>query len=645
MKTSLSYLSVLISTIALTACGGGGSSNSDNNNNPPPTVTPTEEITLAQNATLPLQFIDARTKAPITQKVSIILKKEDEKFILKDSQTDKLNAETYGSGIIVLTPEATQSASTTKPITISVVLSADGYFTTSTDIIYTGGEPTIKTVSLVNKSEPPQGTVLTVQKDVKASNTGILEKPIQLTTTENTTISEFSLPAGTVLKDHTGAPLTGDLQVSMGYFSPNSESIGDIFPGGIAPNSATVITPSGTTEQQQGYFITAGLVAVDIVDSAGRKAHLFSDNKEGSVTIETPKNIINPETNQTVKAGDTIPIWSHDEVTGQWTQEGIGKYVENAKGNLEVSYQVKHLSYWNLDWWGTTCSSLPVLYSQAFKSSEPLSLQLYINNIYQYTIANLKDSTTLTGFNRAPNNQSVELRLVDRNNRTVGSGTKTGNNCSGLTLNIIPNAIPAARVVPVQILLTAPSGFTREDINLLMDEVASITPAQRAQVLEFTHPNGSTQPFVLDQAAYKRLEEITQNKAQIQNIKTLMGAKIQVSGYFYGEDQNGNYYSGNLSKSALVNLTLPSRDITFQGEKTTNYSYRDWWTGQLVSYSKTYSPSYLSGSLKNTSGKWEYFYLPLKKSAVIKQADTNGTIIFEDVNAVKRVMDYIKRNK
>ena len=642
MKTSLSYLSILISSIALTACGSG---NSNSDNNTPPTVTPTEEISLAPNATLPLQFIDAKTKTPLTQKVNIILKKEDEKFILKDSQTDKLNAEKYGSGILILTPEATQSASPTNPITFSVVLSADGYFTTSTDIIYTGGEPNIKTVSLVNKAEPPEGTTLTIQKDVKASGTGVLEKAIELTTTQGTTTSDFSLPAGTVLKDHTGAPLTGDLQVSMGYFSPNSEAIGDIFPGGIAPNSATVITPAGTTEQQQGYFITAGLIAVDIVDSTGRKAHLFSDNTEGSVTIETPKNIVNPETNQAVKAGDTIPIWSHDEVTGHWTQEGIGKYVENAKGNLEVSYQVKHLSYWNLDWWGTTCYSLPIRYSQAFNSPETLSLQLYINNIYQYTVANLKDSTTLTGFYNAPNNQNVELRLVDRNNRTVGSGSKRGNNCSTLTLNIIRNAIPVARIVPVQILLTAPSGFTREDVNLLMDEVASITPAQRAQVLAFTHPNGSTAPFILDEAAYKRLEEITQNKAQVQNIKSLMGAKIQVSGYFYGQDKDSNYYSGNLSKDAKINLTLPNRDITLEGEKTYSYSYRDWWTGQVISYDYIDQPSYLSGSLKNTSGKWEYFYLPLKKSAVIKQGDTKGTIIFEDVNAIKRVMNYIKRNK
>jgi len=89
--------------------------------------------------------------------------------------------------------------------------------------------------------------------------------------------------------------------------------------------------------------------------AGGTEVRTFSRPIEISVGINP--NTVNPETGLTVRTGDQIPIWSLDDETGTWTFEGETVVERNPLGQMEVNFEIDHLSWWNLDWfYGNRCT-------------------------------------------------------------------------------------------------------------------------------------------------------------------------------------------------------------------------------------------------------------------------------------------------
>jgi hypothetical protein len=160
--------------------------------------------------------------------------------------------------------------------------------------------------------------------------------------------ASIEVPAGTVLTDQTGNVLTGNVTTTVTYFDPTKESSLASFPGGLNVN---------TNNQGNGNFVSAGFVAVDM-NVNGTPVKNFQ-NGGANLNISVPANLINPATGQQVKPGDVIPLWSYNETSGQWTHEGdytvpLSK-AKKGKYNISIN-KIKHLSYWNLDWFnGNYC--------------------------------------------------------------------------------------------------------------------------------------------------------------------------------------------------------------------------------------------------------------------------------------------------
>jgi hypothetical protein len=146
----------------------------------------------------------------------------------------------------------------------------------------------------------------------------------------------LTLPAN-ALVNGAGAAVTGAVQIAITPVDPTLSGGGG-FPGGfegLQPNgTSTPIVSYGTTE----YVLTAGGQGVQV--APGKTA-----------TIELPLYATRNLNGTLLAAGDSTPLWSLDESTGMWVQEGTGTVVASAPSpsGLALRATVTHFSWWNGD--------------------------------------------------------------------------------------------------------------------------------------------------------------------------------------------------------------------------------------------------------------------------------------------------------
>lgn len=649
MKFKISALACSILCVtSLVACGGTDDiidAIVDKVLPPMPEETIVSADLLQGRVAIPLQFVDAKTGEIIQDQV--IIKAQDDLAQSNVYEEPSDQDSTAGYGYVYLKADAVKNASPSKPVKLRVILSSENYFGTSVDIIYTGTALLPQKISLVNKAAPPAGVAVALQKEVKADATGKLLKDIQLTARTTDVASKnaaasFNLPVNTILKDEKGQALTGDLQVSIGYFSPKAENIGAIFPGGLNPDQVKIFE-NNQWKFEQGYFITAGLMAVDIIDSQGRKAHLLS-NGQGTMTIQAPAGLLNPETNLPIKDGDTIPVWSHSESTGLWQKELVGTFKQNAQGNFDVSYQVSHLSTWNLDWYySETCSQLEFEYSQDFNVTSYATLDIDIEGfgIYQ-TLLVQNSAESFNGLIRPPKDRAINFQ-VKYQNKLIGHGYKASGSCDKVRIEIFENPT-TSRNIPTQVYITAPKSFTKTELTTLLDNIKSLSNTEKTAILKYTHPSNANTKFTINRDSLKKFMDLGADAEAIGLIQAALSLKIAINGEFIGLDQFGTIYAHRVNPQGRMNIVdLPQQDIVFDSPRIIMKEKYNWISKQTTSYPFTQNYASLAGYIKNSKGIATYTVIPLKTATTIKKTDTQATIIFEDISALQQIMKDIKK--
>lgn len=137
------------------------------------------------------------------------------------------------------------------------------------------------------------------------------------------------------LVDASGNAVTGAVQVSITPvdIAANPRA----FPGRFAG-----LRPDG----QQGLLLSYGTMEV-ILSAAGAPVQLAPGR---TATIEIPIYARLTKTGQPLAAGDRFPLWSLDERTGGWIEEGLGTVVAaSTPSDLALRGEVTHFSWWNHD--------------------------------------------------------------------------------------------------------------------------------------------------------------------------------------------------------------------------------------------------------------------------------------------------------
>lgn len=470
MNIRLNALTLSLAAIGLTSgligCGSGGA---------PDDLTVTTPVREPITAKYKYQFafVNALDDKPITDTLTVTFTGASvDNGEIVDPENTSVKGKTYTTSTGVFAAAANFDLVADGDVfTVLAGNLSKGWNTSGTQILKTTSKEGIQTIT-IKLTNSSASSVTAINADtslgiamvtdtatasaggVIASDKSLATAAKSVTTVEGTTepvgTAKIFIPAGTVAKDASGTPASGSLKLTVTKYSNAEADALAAFPGGFAP-AATTSTGSTTT----GPFVTGGFAQFNVTDSTGKAIKNFDTPIQ--LTIDLPKTSKHPSTGVTVKAGDTYPVWSFDEVTGKWKFETNGTIAEKTPvdtNNFQVSFSSNHLSYWNLDFFDSqvpNCTGTVNIVGRPAGDTRPLNVDIVgsVGNRFQRTLYRVTDSTQT--LNYAPN-LSVALSVTDSKGRPVGSATDV-NMCAtgGATVNI---SLPTITVAPLTVNVT-----------------------------------------------------------------------------------------------------------------------------------------------------------------------------------------------
>lgn len=338
------------------------------------------------------------------------------------------------------------------PAEFHITAEADGYLPTSQSVVVADSAADPIQLDMVAIANTPAG-VAANRGSVQAGGDGTVAQTTSVSSGTHsdggapTTSATITVAGGTTVRDASGQPVSGTIQTDVVSFNSQEPAALQAFPGGFDVD---------VTGGEPGGFVTGGFVAVEMRDGAGRKARTFSEPIE--VTIEVDGGTINPITGTPVQDGDTIPSWSYDNDTGEWTREGVTTLRgPNANGHFDGAFQAAHLSWWNLDWFfGGRCRVAQPINILGNDGGAHLQFRLInaVTGQFFRTVYGGQDGRLV--FLHAPSNLPMRIEAQTRRGEALGS-TTIQNLCAGGTLSI--SAPPPTTDVTVSVRGRCPGQF------------------------------------------------------------------------------------------------------------------------------------------------------------------------------------------
>ena len=228
--------------------------------------------------------------------------------------------------------------------------------------------------------------------------------------------SKITLPASGVVAKATSQSYSGSVKVYAAVIDPTSADISQVVPGsfqGTDANNNRVILKS------------FGMLAVELEGNSGEQLQI-APGKTAKLRFTIPSSLRST-------APATIPLWSVDETTGLWKQEGSAN-----KGTDYYEGDVSHFSFWNCD-----ISSQTVFLEMTIVTAEgPLShVQVKLtrpngSSSYGYT-----DSSGHVG-GQVPKNEALTLEVLNTCNQPIYTQNvgpfSTSTNLGTITVTLSP---------------------------------------------------------------------------------------------------------------------------------------------------------------------------------------------------------------
>ncbi|MEW6778101.1 MAG: Ig-like domain-containing protein, partial [Bdellovibrionota bacterium] len=261
------------------------------------------------------------------------------------------------TGLAVFAIDEDRIPTPTNPVRLMVLAGGEGLLETSAFVQVDKSGDHVVFLQMVELDELPEGTATAAFDAGNADETGAIENAFRIDTPPDSQAqasAALEIPAGTILTDAAGAPLTGRLTARITFFNNTTPGSLLSFPGGLGVEIAE--SEEGGPDLDAA-FLSGGFLAAEIRDETGKSAKNFSEPV--TLSIQMAGGTVNPETAAPVEAGDTIPVWSYETETGKWFFEERGTVAgPNAAGNFQVAFEATHFSYWNLDWKAAVCGDM-----------------------------------------------------------------------------------------------------------------------------------------------------------------------------------------------------------------------------------------------------------------------------------------------
>src|SRR6187549_1861594 len=228
--------------------------------------------------------------------------------------------------------------------------------------------------------------------------------------------SKITLPASGVVVRSNSQSYTGSVKVYAAVIDPTSADISQIVPGSF----------QGTDANNYRVTLTSfGMLAVELEGNSGEQLQIAA-GKTAKLRFTIPSSL-------RATAPAAIPLWSVDETTGLWKQEGNA-----TKGTDYYEGDVSHFSFWNCD------VSIPTIFLELnlVTADGPLShVQVKLtrpngSSSYGYT-----DSSGHVG-GQVPKNEALTLEVLNTCNQPIYTQNvgpfSTNTNLGTITVTLSP---------------------------------------------------------------------------------------------------------------------------------------------------------------------------------------------------------------
>lgn len=360
-----------------------------------------------------------------------------------------------------------------RPLKFTVIArpTSGNYLPTVRSFTLTDTVKTIENIGLLNLSKTPSG-VKVKTGTVTVGATGVAETTILVSDS-----SKVTIPKGVRFKTKEGQEVTGVVDVRLVQFSPTDPAALQAFPGGFAPQR---VRDTNGSDLGSGFFQSLGFIALDM--SVGGKAVKNFEGGEVTVSFDLNPKLIHPQTGKPLKAGDTVPLWSLDETTGEWKKEAIIA-ISNSGDKLQAVWSQSHLSYWNLDFFWNSCFvgtniQLPANIPNGYYYMEIVDAQTgwAISAKYDY----LFGGQSYTILNAPQNFNSVFVRISNNmpwnacaSSNSFVSNSQTFSLCNNGAANLVFNPAPPTQV-PNPTISVNVKGSCASQPNVAIGPTASI---------------------------------------------------------------------------------------------------------------------------------------------------------------------------
>ena len=332
--------------------------------NPIEDIIPDAEVTVNFNpvsTTVSGIFIDAATSEPIDdQTIEVTINGIDNGAVVDLAGSANVDY-TVENGFLGFGIHQDVIPTEDLPLKLVIVAKAEGYLPTSLPVTISHTNGTAFELRMVNIQNPPDGIVAIQNQDGEVDSEGKLISELQIQTPRvfgAGAKATVRIPQNTVIEDEFGNRLSGKLTTTVVFYSNQSEEALKAFPGGLE----VTLQKNEAGIPDEGFFITGGLVDIEIKDSHGNIGEKFisSGNGVGKVsadddpvefTVEIPGETINPETGAPLKDGDKISCWNYDSFSRTWNFIRDIEIRGPTADGMYIAFSKSHFAFLhNWDW-------------------------------------------------------------------------------------------------------------------------------------------------------------------------------------------------------------------------------------------------------------------------------------------------------
>ncbi|MBW7676833.1 carboxypeptidase-like regulatory domain-containing protein [Chryseobacterium chendengshani] len=234
-------------------------------------------------------------------------------------------------------------------------------------------------------------------------------------------VATVSLPNGTKVKfdgsfkDASGAAYSGNVNVAMFHLKPSDQYLNELMPGSLLANNI-----DGNARIME----TFGMLHVQLTGASGQNLQI--------ATGHTAEMTLALDAAQMSAAPATIPLWSFNEFTGIWQEEGSATKV----GNTYVG-NVSHFSWWNCDAQFEQCILKVHIQNSAAQPLTNVKVQILRQN-QTSTSATTDGNGNASGI--IPAGENLTMKILDACNNVIMTS-----NIGPFTTNSI-NTLPAITI-------------------------------------------------------------------------------------------------------------------------------------------------------------------------------------------------------